>query len=49
MGVDDGGLVDRKSYPSPFKFSDQLNSVRFDLASADLKQKPAVDESEFED
>jgi len=29
--VDNGGSVDRKSYMSPFKFSDTLNWVRFDL------------------
>jgi arylsulfatase len=31
VGGDNGGSVDRKSYTSPFKFSDTLNSVRFDL------------------
>jgi len=31
VGVDNGGAVDRKSYTSPFKFSDTLNWVRFDL------------------
>jgi hypothetical protein len=31
VGVDNGGSVDRKSYTSPFKFSDKLNWVRFDL------------------
>ena len=31
VGVDNGGSVDRKAYTSPFKFSDTLNSVRFDL------------------
>jgi hypothetical protein len=31
VGVDNGGAVDRKAYTSPFKFSDTLNWVRFDL------------------
>ena len=31
VGGDNGGAVDRKSYTSPFKFSDTLNWVRFDL------------------
>jgi hypothetical protein len=32
VGVDNGGSVDHKAYTSPFKFSDTLNWVRFDLA-----------------
>jgi arylsulfatase len=31
VGVDNGGSVDRKSYTSPFKFTDTLDWVRFDL------------------
>ena len=31
VGVDNGGSVDRKAYTSPFRFSDTLNWVRFDL------------------
>lgn len=31
VGVDNGGSVDRKSYASPFEFSDTLDWVRFDL------------------
>jgi arylsulfatase len=31
VGADNGGSVDRKSYTSPFKFSDTLNWVRFDM------------------
>ena len=31
VGVDNGGSVERKAYTSPFKFSDTLNWVRFDL------------------
>jgi arylsulfatase len=31
VGADNGGSVERKAYTSPFKFSDTLNSVRFDL------------------
>jgi arylsulfatase len=31
VGGDNGGAVDRKSYTSPFKFSDKLDWVRFDL------------------
>ena len=33
VGIDNGSSVDRKSYTSPFKFSDTLNWVRFDLKS----------------
>jgi hypothetical protein len=32
VGADNGGSVDRKAYASPFKFSDALNWVRFDLS-----------------
>jgi arylsulfatase len=39
VGVDNGGSVDRKSYTSPFKFSDTLNWVRFDLSPAEPAQK----------
>ena len=31
VGIDNGGSVDRTAYTSPFKFSDTLNSVQFDL------------------
>ena len=31
VGADNGGSVERKAYTSPFKFSDTLNWVRFDL------------------
>ena len=31
VGIDNGGSVDRKEYTSPFKFSDTLNWVRFDM------------------
>jgi arylsulfatase len=31
VGVDNGGSVERKAYTSPFKFSDTLKWVRFDL------------------
>lgn len=31
VGVDNGGSVDRKAYTSPFRFSDTLNWVRFDM------------------
>ncbi len=31
VGGDNGGAVDRKAYTSPFKFSNQLDWVRFDL------------------
>ena len=33
VGIDNGTSVDRKSYTSPFKFSDTLNWMRFDLKS----------------
>jgi arylsulfatase len=39
VGADNGGSVDRKAYASPFKFSDTLNWVRFDLAPAEVAQK----------
>ena len=32
VGVDNGSSVDRMAYPSPFRFSDTLNRLRFDLA-----------------
>jgi len=41
VGVDNGGSVARKEYTSPFKFSDKLNSVRFDLAPG--KEQAPVD------
>ncbi len=31
VGADNGGAVDRKSYAGPFRFSDTLDFVRFDL------------------
>jgi arylsulfatase len=31
VGADNGGSVERKAYTSPFKFSDTLNWVKFDL------------------
>jgi arylsulfatase len=37
VGADNGGSVDRKAYASPFKFSDTLNFVRFDLAPPQMK------------
>jgi arylsulfatase len=39
VGADNGGSVDRKAYTSPFKFSDTLNWVRFDLSPAEPAQK----------
>lgn len=32
VGVDNGGAVERRAYASPFRFSDTLDWVRFDLA-----------------
>jgi len=32
VGVDNGGSVARKEYASPFRFSDKLDWVRFDLS-----------------
>jgi arylsulfatase len=37
VGADNGGSVDRKAYTSPFKFSDTLNWVRFDIAPSQAK------------
>lgn len=42
VGVDNGGAVERKAYTSPFKFSDTLNSVRFDLTSTNTGGKTAA-------
>lgn len=39
VGGDNGGAVDRKAYTSPFKFSDTLDWVRFDLAPAASAQE----------
>ena len=49
VGVDNGGSVDRTSYTSPFKFSDTLDWVRFDLAPVEAVPKQAVDESSLID
>ena len=37
VGIDNGSSVDRKSYMSPFKFSDTLN-----LATMDFCERPLV-------
>jgi len=34
VGVDNGGSVARKEYTSPFRFSDTLDWVRFDMGAA---------------
>lgn len=39
VGIDNGGSVDRKEYTSPFKFSDTLDWVRYDLAPLDSGKK----------
>ena len=35
VGADNGGAVDRRNYTSPFKFSDQLEKVEFQLKPMD--------------
>jgi arylsulfatase len=39
VGADNGGSVERKAYTSPFKFSDTLNWVRYDLAPPNSAKK----------
>jgi arylsulfatase len=46
VGADNGGSVDRKAYASPFKFSDKLDKVTFDLKPMDAKAQKEEDEAE---
>ncbi len=49
VGVDNGGSVDRRSYTSPFRFSDQLDKVTFDLkpiVPADQKKQIEAEKAE---
>ena len=39
VGADNGGSVDRRVYASPFKFSDKLDKVEFQLQPLDATAK----------